>query len=154
MSCIDSEISTLFMRRTCTYIVLIALGVQTNGAIVSWLLFSGNRTNIVATCCERRTRNCNGSCFLSKSIEQEHQSRETRSQVIVVFDSNFDALIESTTVTEPASSLILHCPSLLLAQCRTFPLPSRTCFAAGHSGHEIVLLQTWQDLPVQRKKGP
>ena len=102
-----------FMNRVLAFVVLLSLVFQANGTLVSFMLFSGNRVNIASSCCERKTADCRGRCFLNKVIANGDQSRETHASVIVMLDAGFEAIIQSTSTHLTSSSIIVHPSSLI-----------------------------------------
>ncbi|NTU53541.1 MAG: hypothetical protein HGA97_07560 [Chlorobiaceae bacterium] len=75
------------VNRHIVVAVLVCISLQINSVLACYGLFFLNRKAIAATACEKKTRNCCGSCFLQKKVaaandvkpEEPHQQPPPKS---------------------------------------------------------------------------
>lgn len=58
---------------TSVFIILV-FSVYVNSGMFSYFLFKANQEVIISDCCEKKVINCEGKCYLMKSIEKNDKA--------------------------------------------------------------------------------
>lgn len=62
-------------------IILLFFSIFINSSLFSFLLFKSNQKVIIKDSCEKIVENCEGKCYLNKSIEKNEKSTNGESEV-------------------------------------------------------------------------
>lgn len=56
--------------------LILIFSIYINSNLFSYFLFKANQEKIISSCCEKKVKDCNARCFLSKSFDKKDKDKE------------------------------------------------------------------------------
>ena len=100
------------MNRVISTVLIGALTFCVCAPMVSVALFRLNRAQIVERCCERRTADCAGTCYLNKNLRRDDDRQSQSSAKLTIPAFSIDGVV-SAPVAAPCPSRVF--PFLMIS---------------------------------------